>query len=277
MSCTVSELPSGCRLRGMTANSSSNNGNGNGDSAGSVSALSSTAGGGGGGGGGVGVSGTGSGNTTLPVSGSATSNVLQESNAPLQRPQSQKPCCFCWCCCCSCSWAKCLAIKNADENAPTKRDLVSAEFLDGDQPTLEEIRSWGKSFDKLMKNSTGRKVFRDFLRSEFSEENILFWLACEDLKKENSAEVVEEKARLIYEDYISILSPREVSLDSRVREIVNRNMIEPTTHTFDEAQIQIYTLMHRDSYPRFLNSQKFKTLAQMQDNSNAGSKADSPT
>ncbi|XP_064552178.1 regulator of G-protein signaling 20 isoform X2 [Drosophila montana] len=170
-----------------------------------------------------------------------------------------------------------LAIKNADENAPTKRDLVSADFLDGDQPTLEEIRSWGKSFDKLMKSSNGRKVFRDFLRSEFSEENILFWLACEDLKKENSAEVVEEKARLIYEDYISILSPREVSLDSRVREIVNRNMIEPTTHTFDEAQIQIYTLMHRDSYPRFLNSQKFKTLAQMQDNSNAGSKADSPT
>ncbi|KAH8371042.1 hypothetical protein KR093_005967 [Drosophila rubida] len=289
MSCTVSELPSGCRLRGMTANSSSNNGNGNGDSAG---AVSSTAAGGVGVGGGGGVSGTGSGNTTLPVSGSATSNVLQESNAPLQRPQSQKPCCFCWCCCCSCS---CLAIKNADENAPTKRDLVSAEFLDGDQPTLEEIRSWGKSFDKLMKNSSkfgnglekfeliidffaaGRKVFRDFLRSEFSEENILFWLACEDLKKENSAEVVEEKARLIYEDYISILSPREVSLDSRVREIVNRNMIEPTTHTFDEAQIQIYTLMHRDSYPRFLNSQKFKTLAQMQDNSNAGSKADSPT
>jgi len=67
-----------------------------------------------------------------------------------------------------------LAIKNADENAPTKRDLVNAEFLDGEQwvyankklrkkeeltfivlyrPTLEEIRSWGKSFDKLMKSS----------------------------------------------------------------------------------------------------------------------------
>lgn len=98
----------------------------------------------------------------------------------------------------------------------------------------------------------GRKVFRDFLRSEFSEENILFWLACEELKKESSPEAIEEKARLIYEDYISILSPREVSLDSRVREIVNRNMVEPTPHTFDEAQIQIYTLMHRDSYPRWV-------------------------
>lgn len=43
---------------------------------------------------------------------------------------------------------------------------------------------------------------------------------------------------------------QQVSLDSRVREIVNRNMVEPTPHTFDEAQLQIYTLMHRDSYPR---------------------------
>jgi regulator of G-protein signaling len=53
-------------------------------------------------------------------------------------------------------------------------------------------------------------VFRDFLRCEYSEENILFWLACEELKKETNPDVVEEKARFIYEDYISILSPKEV-------------------------------------------------------------------
>ena len=58
--------------------------------------------------------------------------------------------------------------------------------------------------------SAGRKIFREFLRSEYSEENMLFWLACEELKKEENPEVVEEKARLIYEDYISILSPKEV-------------------------------------------------------------------
>lgn len=56
----------------------------------------------------------------------------------------------------------------------------------------------------------GRKVFRTFLRGEYSEENILFWLACEDLKRERNPEMVEEKARVIYEDYVSILSPREV-------------------------------------------------------------------
>lgn len=78
------------------------------------------------------------------------------------------------------------------------------------RPSVEEIRCWGDSFDRLMKSSMGRVVFREFLKCEYSEENILFWLACEDLKKDNNPEVVEEKARLIYEDYISILSPKEV-------------------------------------------------------------------
>lgn len=59
---------------------------------------------------------------------------------------------------------------------------------------------------------------------------------------------------------ISLIHLLQVSLDSRVREVINRNMVDPTPHTFDEAQLQIYTLMHRDSYPRFLNSQMYKKL-----------------
>ncbi|XP_062708819.1 regulator of G-protein signaling 20 isoform X2 [Aedes albopictus] len=172
-----------------------------------------------------------------------------------------------------------LAIKHAEDNGPTRRDPASSDTLfDGEQPSLEEIRSWGKSFDKLMWSPSGRMAFREFLRCEYSEENILFWLACEELKKETNHEAIEEKARFIYEDYISILSPKEVSLDSRVREIVNRNMVEPTPHTFDEAQLQIYTLMHRDSYPRFINSPQFKSLAQIPDGVSAsGSTAESPS
>ncbi|MGH0145916.1 UNVERIFIED_CONTAM: hypothetical protein FKN15_040102 [Acipenser sinensis] len=140
--------------------------------------------------------------------------------------------------------------------------LQNARAQYSPKPTLEEVASWGQSFDKLMKGPAGRNAFRDFLRTEFSEENMLFWLACEELKKETNKSVIEEKARLIYEDYISILSPKEVSLDSRVREVINRNMLETTSHTFDDAQLQIYTLMHRDSYPRFMNSSVYKNLLQ---------------
>jgi regulator of G-protein signaling len=43
---------------------------------------------------------------------------------------------------------------------------------------------------------------------------MLFWMACEELKSEQqNPQIVEEKARLIYEDYISILSPKEVTID----------------------------------------------------------------
>lgn len=51
-----------------------------------------------------------------------------------------------------------------------------------------------------------------------------------------------------------------MSLDSRVREGINRKMQEPSAHTFDDAQLQIYTLMHRDSYPRFLGSPTYRAL-----------------
>ena len=37
-------------------------------------------------------------------------------------------------------------------------------------------------------------------------------------------------------------------------------MRSPTQRTFDEAQLQIYTLMHRDSYSRFVNSPAYRNL-----------------
>uniref|UniRef100_A0A8C4IUT0 Regulator of G-protein signaling 20 n=1 Tax=Dromaius novaehollandiae TaxID=8790 RepID=A0A8C4IUT0_DRONO len=167
-------------------------------------------------------------------------------------------CCFCWCCCCSCSW-------NEDrERAWRASRETKLETIPNCEacarPTAEEVRGWAQSFDKLMKSPAGRNVFREFLRTEYSEENMLFWLACEELKSECNKHTIDEKARTIYEDYISILSPKEVSLDSRVREVINRKMQEPSSHTFDDAQLQIYTLMHRDSYPRFLNSAIYKAL-----------------
>ncbi|PAV76991.1 hypothetical protein WR25_05526 [Diploscapter pachys] len=129
-----------------------------------------------------------------------------------------------------------------------------------DRMTYDDIVSWAQSFDLLMKSKIGQKYFADFLKSEFSDENILFWQACEELKREKNSEKIEEKARIVYEDFISILSPKEVSLDSRVRELVNVNMARPTTSTFNEAQDQIYTLMQRDSYPRFLASPLYHAL-----------------
>uniref|UniRef100_A0A3Q3VRY4 RGS domain-containing protein n=1 Tax=Mola mola TaxID=94237 RepID=A0A3Q3VRY4_MOLML len=143
---------------------------------------------------------------------------------------------------------------------PQGSSFVFIKHLLGLRSALEDARSWSTSFEKVMKSAAGRSCFRQFLRTEFSEENMMFWLACEELKNETNKTVVEEKVRQIYEDFISILSPKEVSLDSHVRDLINRNMLEPTSHTFEEAQQQIYTLMQRDSYPRYINSAVYTDL-----------------
>ncbi|XP_062396350.1 regulator of G-protein signaling 19 isoform X1 [Sardina pilchardus] len=202
---------------------------------------------------------------TGPVPADRESPMARSETSPGRtQGSSQRPnaCCFCWCCCCSCS---CLTVRNEDERRgrKTSQDTKLETIPNCEpcpKPTVEEMRLWAQSFDKLMKNPAGRNVFREFLRTEYSEDNMLFWLACEELKKELNTSMVEDKARMIYEDYISILSPKEVSLDARVREGINKKMQEPTQHTFEDAQLQIYTLMHRDSYPRFLNSSIYRSL-----------------
>lgn len=70
---------------------------------------------------------------------------------------------------------------------------------------------------------------------------------------------VTEKENILFFLMLCFLN-FQVSLDSRVRETINRNMQEPNLHTFDDAQLQIYTLMQRDSYPRYLNSLAYKNL-----------------
>ncbi|KAK3546324.1 hypothetical protein QTP70_025683 [Hemibagrus guttatus] len=204
-----------------------------------------------------------SGQQELVAGGTTTGTAPAQHEQAGQGERASNACCFCWCCCCSCS---CLTVRNEDReesNRKASHDVKAEDPGDCEEspkPTMDEVCSWGQSFDKLMHCPAGRCAFRQFLRTEFSEENLLFWLACEEFSKETNKSIISEKARLIYEDYISILSPKEVSLDSRVREVINRNMLEPTSHTFDDAQLQIYTLMQRDSYPRFMNSPVYKNL-----------------
>ncbi|XP_019887700.1 regulator of G-protein signaling 17 isoform X4 [Ooceraea biroi] len=208
------------------------------------------------------------------------SQQQQRQTAGIMGRSKKDNCCLCWCCCCSCS-NKCLAAVGGNSTSTGgdqgKKKGNASDFpgagngldgLDGHDAnveccSLEEVRAWGSSFDRLMKSAAGRSLFNEFLKSEYSEENIAFWMACEQLKRESNPKMIEEKANYIYNNHISIVSPKEVSLDSRVRDIVEGNMPTPTPHMFDEAQMQIYTLMHRDSYPRFVNSELYRKLAKL--------------
>ncbi|NWI56901.1 RGS18 protein, partial [Calyptomena viridis] len=74
----------------------------------------------------------------------------------------------------------------------------------------EEAVKWGESFDKLLSEKAGLDAFTKFLKTEFSEENIEFWMACEDYKKSKTAHELLPKAKTIFETFIQKDAPKEV-------------------------------------------------------------------
>ncbi|KAM5185602.1 regulator of G-protein signaling 3 isoform 3-T3 [Callospermophilus lateralis] len=137
-----------------------------------------------------------------------------------------------------------------------KTDKMMKSF----RPTSEEALKWSESLEKLLLHKYGLIVFQAFLRTEFSEENLEFWLACEDFKKVKSQSKMTAKAKKIFAEYIAIQACKEVNLDSYTREHTKDNLQSVTRGCFDLAQKRIFGLMEKDSYPRFLRSDLYLDL-----------------
>ncbi|XP_006026561.1 regulator of G-protein signaling 18 [Alligator sinensis] len=124
----------------------------------------------------------------------------------------------------------------------------------------EDVVKWGESFDKLLSQKAGQEAFVRFLKTEFSEENIEFWIACENYKKSKDSRELLSQAKKIYEIFIRKEAPKEVNLDFHTKEITSQNIAHPTLSSFDAAQATVYRLMEQDSYPRFLRSAAYSDL-----------------
>uniref|UniRef100_UPI00398F65AC regulator of G-protein signaling 5-like n=1 Tax=Pristiophorus japonicus TaxID=55135 RepID=UPI00398F65AC len=136
--------------------------------------------------------------------------------------------------------------------------------------SLDEPVKWGESLDKLLAHKSGLALFRAFLQSEFSEENIEFWMACEDYKRHKSPAKLASKAMKIYSDFIETDAPKEVNIDFHTKEVTKKNILCPTLSCFDLAQRKVHVLMEKDSYPRFLKSQLYKDLIKQSQVENNG-------
>ncbi|XP_068196540.1 regulator of G-protein signaling 18 isoform X2 [Antennarius striatus] len=118
----------------------------------------------------------------------------------------------------------------------------------------EAALQWSSSFEELLKHSDGVETFSQFLKTEFSEENIEFWLACEEYKTIDSDTKLLSKAKYIYTVFIESDAPKEVNIDHDTKIAIRRNLSHPTRNCFEAAQKNIYSLMKKDSFPRFLSS-----------------------
>ncbi|XP_006634926.2 regulator of G-protein signaling 21-like [Lepisosteus oculatus] len=139
-------------------------------------------------------------------------------------------------------------------NPDTKKTTKSACV------TPEEALKWSDSFEELLNQKDGMETFTKFLKTEFSEENIEFWLACEDYKKTKSTSKLASKAKQIYAVYIESEAPKEINIDFSTKTTIKQNILNPTRSCFDSAQSKVYSLMKKDCYPRFLHSDIYLNL-----------------
>uniref|UniRef100_A0A8C5PUN8 Regulator of G protein signaling 6 n=1 Tax=Leptobrachium leishanense TaxID=445787 RepID=A0A8C5PUN8_9ANUR len=130
------------------------------------------------------------------------------------------------------------------------------------EPSQQRVKRWGFSLDEMLKDPVGREQFLRFVESEFSSENLRFWLVVQDLKKQPLHEV-PKRVEEIWQEFLAPGAQSAINLDSHSFERTSQNVKDPGRYTFEDAQEHIYKLMKSDSYARFLRSQAYQDLLLM--------------
>ncbi|XP_056588114.1 regulator of G-protein signaling 11 [Triplophysa dalaica] len=126
-------------------------------------------------------------------------------------------------------------------------------------PTKLRVERWSFSFMVLLDDPLGRKEFMTYLEKEFSAENLCFWQACEDVRHGETSKI-PEKVGDVYKQFLAPGANRWVNIDSKTMEKTVQGIKQPHRFILDDAQMHIYFLMKKDSYPRYLKSELYKNL-----------------
>lgn len=120
------------------------------------------------------------------------------------------------------------------------------------------VSRWALGFDKLMEDPAGLGCFKEFLKKEFSDENIVFWIACENFRNLTNFEELKIEGENIFHNHLAPDAPMPVNIDSNAVKDAEEQLQNPNCDMFHLQQQQVYTLMKFDSYPRFLKSDVYR-------------------
>ncbi|KAM4809575.1 regulator of G-protein signaling 12 [Rhinophrynus dorsalis] len=121
------------------------------------------------------------------------------------------------------------------------------------------VASWAVSFERLLQDPVGVRYFTEFLKKEFSEENILFWQSCEYFSRvpTHDKNELSYRAREIFNKFLSSKATTPVNIDSQAQ-LADDVLNAPHPDMFKDQQLQIFNLMKFDSYTRFLKSHLYQ-------------------
>eukprot|EP01103_Thecamoeba_quadrilineata_P009277 TRINITY_DN19011_c0_g1_i1.p1 TRINITY_DN19011_c0_g1~~TRINITY_DN19011_c0_g1_i1.p1 ORF type:complete len:270 (-),score=52.32 TRINITY_DN19011_c0_g1_i1:112-921(-) len=131
----------------------------------------------------------------------------------------------------------------------------------------KEIDASTQELENLLRDKRGRKIFRDYLKKEFAEENLLFYEAVEYYSVLPEWDALSEAA-VIYRRFLSSEAEYEINLPSKIFAQI-RELYDPATgqvansykkvhkDLFEQAKHSIFKLLLTDSMPRFIKSPEY--------------------
>uniref|UniRef100_A0AAX7TP97 Regulator of G protein signaling 7 n=1 Tax=Astatotilapia calliptera TaxID=8154 RepID=A0AAX7TP97_ASTCA len=140
-------------------------------------------------------------------------------------------------------------------------DATLWELEASKEPGQQRVKRWAFGIDEVLKDPVGREQFLKFLESEFSSENLRFWLAVQELKKRPIREV-PTRVQEIWQEFLAPGAPSAINVDSKSYDKTTQNVKDPGRYAFEDAQEHIYKLMKSDSYSRFIRSSAYQELLQ---------------
>jgi len=97
-----------------------------------------------------------------------------------------------------------------------------------------------------------------FLESEYSSENIKFFLEVEQFRQTDNFIDRIKKADHIRTKYMLPDSKHQINISSNALKTIESELLQCEKDLFDKVQKEIYKLMELDSFLRFLNSEYYK-------------------
>ncbi|KAM9391557.1 axin-1, partial [Pholidichthys leucotaenia] len=153
---------------------------------------------------------------------------------------------------------------------PRRPDLDLGYEPEGSASPTPPHLKWAESLHSLLDDEDGIRLFKTFLKREDCADMLDFWFACSGFRKPEANEGSEDKklrlAKAIYKKYIQdnngIVSRQiKPATKSFIRDCVSKLHVDPAM--FDQAQMEIQTMIEENTYPLFLKSDIYLEYARM--------------
>ncbi|KAL1917316.1 uncharacterized protein VTP21DRAFT_4972 [Calcarisporiella thermophila] len=142
----------------------------------------------------------------------------------------------------------------------SKQSLERAPSISSLDSTIATTKdSHAARLHHILRDPQLLSLFRVFLTANFCEENLAFWLDCEQFCQKfhstppgTAAKELVEMSCKLYEEYLSPGSPHEINIDHELRHTrVSPEDLEAVFKHFSKVQSHIFRLMCTDSVPKF--------------------------